>query len=200
MYIGLTGLIASGKSTVARYLEQKGAYIIDADKISRLCTEKGGECYEAILETFGKSILNKDGEINRKALAGVVFCDKQALSKLNAIVHPVVNRKMFEIAEEYKEREKDAIIVFDVPLLIEVGMHEKMDEVWVVTASEDVILQRASKRSAMTEKEVQDRMKNQANEREKLKFADEVIDNSGNLKNLYERLDMLFERIKEDNA
>lgn len=200
MYIGLTGLIASGKSTVSRYLKQKGAYIIDADEISRLLTLKGGECYEKIIEAFGNEILNSDGEINRKALAEIVFSDKVALNKLNSIVHPAVLRKMFEIAEEYKQSEKDAIIVFDVPLLIETGMHLKMDEVWVVTASESAILERARKRSAMTYAEVLSRIKNQASESEKLKYADETIENSESLEALYERLDTLIKRIKGDNA
>ncbi|MBQ2661455.1 MAG: dephospho-CoA kinase [Clostridia bacterium] len=200
MYIGLTGLMASGKSTVSSYLAQKGAYIIDADKISRLSTQKGGECYAQIIEAFGEDILLPDGEIDRKALSKLVFSNKERLEKLNSIVHPFVLNKMYELADEYKANEKDAIIVFDVPLLVETDMHKRMDEVWVVTADYEKIIERAMKRSKLTREQAEARLKNQASDKEKLAVADEVIDNSGSLETLYERLDSLFERVKSDNG
>ena len=197
MYIGLTGLMASGKSTVSSYLAQKGAYIIDADKISRLSTQKGGECYAQIVEAFGESILMSDGEIDRKCLSEIVFNDKASLEKLNSVVHPFVLNKMYELAGEYKDRQKDAIIVFDVPLLVETGMHRSMDEVWVVTADYEKIIERAMKRSGLTYEEAEARIENQASDKEKLAFADEVIDNSESFEALYERLDSLLERVKK---
>ena len=196
MYIGLTGLIASGKSTVSKYLADRGAYIIDADEISRLVTKKGGECFERIVQCFGRSIIAPDGEIDRAALSNVVFNNREALDLLNSIVHPVVIRKMFELAKKYERENENPIIVFDVPLLAQTGMDERMDEVWVVTADRDVIIERAKKRSGLSRDDVIKRLDNQADNELKRKIASRIIDNNGTVAQLHEKLDELLASIR----
>lgn len=178
MYIiGLTGGIASGKSTVSRMLSELGAFIIDADKLSREITQPGKPAWREIVKKFGPDIVQANGEIDRQCLGQLVFANRQARAELEQITHPhieiAVNAAIADAAKG-----GFAVIVLDVPLLIEVGWHTKVDAVWVVYVNEQTQLARLMSRDNNSEAAARARMKAQLALQEKLKYADVVIDNS----------------------
>ena len=183
--IGLTGGIASGKSTVSNFLREQNIPVFDADKVATDAAQKGTECFEKIVKEFGQKVVDGSGEINRKALATIVFNDKKELKKLEAITHTYV----WQGANNFLEENKNAkIVVLDVPLLIECGWQEKVDEVWLVAISEEEQIKRAIARSKITEEEVRARIKAQMPLEEKKKHATVILDNSKSLKDLEEQI------------
>lgn len=193
--IGLTGGIASGKSTVSNYLKNKNIPVIDCDKESKQVLCKGENGYLRTVETFGKEILTQNGEIDRKKLASIVFNDKKQIAKLNAIIHPEVIDITCRRIKEYREDGAD-IVVVDAPLLIEAGMNKICDEVWVVYTSPETQLQRAMERDNATRSQVEDRIKNQLSSDKKKTLADRLIKNDGTLDELYKRVDELLNSIE----
>ena len=194
--IGLTGGIASGKSTVTALLKEKGAVIIDADKIAREIMSKGEPAWFEVLNYFGDEILN-DGrsDIDRKKLAHIVFSDKAKLEVLNNITHPKIIEEIKRQVEEYKKAGKK-IIVIDAALLIETGLDKIADEVWVVAANEDIQLQRLMAREKdITKDEALKRIKSQMPLAEKLKFADRVIDNNSSIEETKNQVDKIWTKI-----
>lgn len=180
--IGLTGGIASGKSTVAAELRRLGVPVFDADQDARDAARKGGEALRLIVQAFGSGYLAADGELDRAKLADLVFHDKQALKILEKILHASVRRN----AENFLERERAAAskaVVLDVPLLLETGWQEMTDYVWLVSVSREQQIERAMKRSGMSEAEAVARIDAQMPLEEKAKLADVVLDNSGSLEN-----------------
>ncbi len=194
--IGLTGGIASGKSTVTALLKEKGAVIIDADKIAREIMSKGEPGWFEVLNYFGDEILNDDrSDIDRKKLASIVFSDKAKLEALNNITHPKIIEEIKKQVEEYKKACKK-IIVIDAALLIEAGLDKIVDEVWVVAANEDVQLQRLMAREKdITKDEAVKRIKSQMPLAEKLKFADRVIDNNSSIEETKNQVDKIWTKI-----
>lgn len=194
--IGLTGGIASGKSTVTALLKEKGAVIIDADKIAREIMSKGEPAWFEVLNYFGDEILNDDrSDIDRKKLASIVFSDKAKLEALNNITHPKIIEEIKKQVEEYKKAGKK-IIVIDAALLIEAGLDKIVDEVWVIAANEDVQLQRLMAREKdITKDEAVKRIKSQMPLAEKLKFADRVIDNNSNIEETKNQVDKIWTKI-----
>ena len=134
MRIGLTGGIAAGKSMVSELLAKLGAWILDADAISREVVEPGTEGLKAVAAEFGEKVLLPDGTLDRKALGAEVFGDAKKLERLNGILHPIIKAEMLKRAAEIEEQHPEDIVIFDVPLLIESGWQDVADEVWLVSA------------------------------------------------------------------
>lgn len=187
--IGLTGGIASGKSTVANYLKENGFAVIDADIAARQAVEKGTEGLRKVAETF-PGVLNEDGTLNRKALGAIIFNDKAQRDSLNKIVHPIVRRLMDE--EKAAALSEGKVVVMDIPLLYENELEHTVDEVWVVYVSYDIQKMRLMKRNELSESEADARINSQMSMDEKRDKADIVIDNCYDLDSLYKRLEALI--------
>lgn len=189
--IGLTGNIACGKSTVARMLAEKGAYVIDADAIAHEVIRKGTPAYEAILRRFGKDILGPDEEIDRRRLGEIVFRDPIALRDLEAIVHPAV---LVEIQQRIQACPEAPAIVIEAIKLIESGFARACDAVWVVTCSESEQIHRLMKDRGLTEEEARIRIRAQPPQEEKIRQADVVIDNNGSLEATRRQIDQAWRK------
>lgn len=192
MKIGLTGGIASGKSMAARRLRTLGAYVLDADDVSRELTRPGGALLAPLAAEFGGGILTAHGELDRRALGAIVFFDKEKLARLNAITHPAIIRRMHRLADEYLAARPDGVAVLDMALLIECGEHKNVDAVWLVTAPEKTRLARIMARDGCTEEEALSRMAAQLPQEEKEKYADVIIKNDGGIAELFEKVDALY--------
>lgn len=192
---GLTGGIASGKSTVSNRFRQLGACIVDADEISRHGLDVGTECYEKTVATFGKDILLQDGQVDRRKLGAIVFANAAEREKLNAIIHPYVRKRMEELSQAVWDSNPQGLILWDVPLLFENGLHRLVQKTVVVTAPEELRIQRMALRNGYTREEALSRIRSQMPEEEKVKLADYVIDNSGDLISLYEQVDSIYGKL-----
>lgn len=178
--IGLTGGIASGKSTVSNELRKLNIPIFDADEVSRNAVTKGSLGLQLVIEAFGQDYLTQDGEMDRAKVSQLVFANKEARQTLEHIIHKIV----WGEAEIFLARCREAnanVAVLDVPLLIECGWHKNVDKVWLVAVDKRQQIERAMKRSGMTEAEVTARIDAQMSLDEKKKHADVIIDNSGSL-------------------
>jgi dephospho-CoA kinase len=173
--VGLTGGIGSGKSTVAGLLAERGALVIDADRMAREVVEPGQPALAEIAERFGSQVLAADGSLDRSALAAIVFTDAAALSDLNSITHPRIAERTAELIEAAAS---DAVVVYDVPLLVETNAAEGWDAVIVVEADHDVRVRRLIERG-LTEEDIEARMSRQATDEQRRAVADIVIVNSG---------------------
>lgn len=180
--IGLTGGIASGKTTVANLLAAHGGAIIDADVAAREVVMPGEPALAEIAEAFGPEVLTPDGHLNRPVLAGIVFNDEAARQKLNSIVHPRVRERMFaQLDALRRQAEPPRFAVLVVPLLLESGHDWGIDQIWVVAVPEDVQLERLMLRDRLDAGAAQARIRAQMPLSEKLKRADRVISNTGEL-------------------
>jgi dephospho-CoA kinase len=194
LLVGLTGGVGSGKSTVAERLVEHGAVLIDADAIARAVVEPGTEGFAALHAAFGDEILGLDGSLERHALAALVFRDEDARRELEGIVHPLVRRQadlMTALAPD------DAIVVHDVPLLVETGREGDYDVVMVVDASEEVRIARLRAGRGWDAATSRARMKAQASREERLAVADEVIVNDGSIEELEEQVDQVWKRLSD---
>ncbi|WP_279107222.1 dephospho-CoA kinase [Gordonia paraffinivorans] len=174
--LGLTGGIGAGKSTVAKTFVERGAYIIDADKIAREVVEPGTEGLEKLVEAFGSDILSADGSLDRPALAAKAFVDEESRKKLNAITHPLIGARTQELLEAAPE---DAIVVQDIPLLVENHTAPFFHLVVIVHADEDVRLHRLTTMRGVDEADARARIAAQATEEQRRAVADVWLDNSG---------------------
>lgn len=178
--IGLTGGIASGKSTVSAELRRLGLPIFDADAEAKLAVAKGSEGLRLVIDALGSEYLTEAGELNRAKVAERVFHDKNALKAIEEIIHKIVWARAEAFMAENRAADKQ-LAVLDVPLLIECGWHELVDSVWLVAVSRKQQIERAMLRSGMTADEVEARIAAQMSLAEKKKYADVVLDNSGTL-------------------
>lgn len=176
--IGLTGGIASGKSTVSAELRQMGLPIFDADAKARLAVAKGSEGLRQVIAALGSEYLTQAGELDRAKVAERIFHDQEALHTIEAIIHKIVWDEAEAFMAECHAR-KDKAVVLDVPLLIECGWHKLVDTVWLVAVTRAQQVERAMLRSGMTESEVEARIEAQMSLAEKKKYADVILDNSG---------------------
>lgn len=176
--IGLTGGIASGKSTISKMLKELGAEVIDADLVAREVIQPRSAAWREMVEAFGKGILNDDRTINRRRLGNVVFPDPKAVEKLNSITHPRIIQRIEDRIEDARKR-GIAVLVIDAPLLIESGMVPMVDEVWVVMVDPDTQISRLMARDHFTFQEALNRLNSQMPLEEKLKYAHRVINNKG---------------------
>ncbi len=194
--IGLTGGIGSGKSTVSALLAERGAVIIDADRIARQVVEPGGPAYGPLVERFGAGILAADGTVDRAALAAVAFPDPAALADLNAITHPAVGLVMDE--RRRAELGTDHVVVLDIPLLRpEHRQLLELDAVVVVDCPPEVALARLVELRHMPLADAEARMAAQPSRQQRLAGADLVVDNSGDLDQLRGEVDRLWEQIRQ---
>lgn len=190
LLVGLTGGIGSGKSTVARLLEAHGAVVFDADVLAREVVQPGTPGHAAVIERFGANVLAPGGEIDREALASVVFADPAARRDLEAIVHPEVRRLFAEGSEAY--RDTDRVVVLSAPLLVETGMHTAFDVLVVLSAGVSTQIERLMRERAMSEEAVRARIDAQAPPEAKAEVADVVVDNEGTLSELERQIDGLW--------
>ena len=175
LVIGLTGGIASGKSTVAGFLKEWGARVIDTDQIAREVVLPSQPAYHDIVCAFGKGILAPDGHIDRRALGRIVFKDPSARKLLNAITHPRIKERVIQELERLKREDPQCIVVIEAPLLIEAGFQDLVDLIWVVTAPPETRLKRLLARNNLTQEEAQNRMGAQMEDGERLPYAHRVI-------------------------
>jgi dephospho-CoA kinase len=191
MRVGLTGGVGSGKSTVSALLAEHGAVVIDADAIAREVVEPGTQGFEAVVAEFGAGIVGPDGGLDRPALAAVVFRDEDRRAALNAIVHPLVGQRT---AELMAAAPAGAVVVFDIPLLVENDLAASFDVVVVVQATVETRLARLAGRG-MAETDARERMAVLATDEQRRAVADEVIVNDGSRDELRERVSALWERL-----
>jgi len=192
--IGLTGGIASGKSTVGKILSGIGVAVIDADQLSREVAVKGGEGLEAIVSEFGESVLTPEGELDRRGLAATVFQCPISLQKLNAIMHPRIAALSAERIREAKATDTPYVI-YDAALLVELGTYKTVDKLIVVAADPELQVQRVMCRNNLSEAEARSRLASQCSVAEKIAVADYVIQNDNNRDALRERAIRVHEQI-----
>jgi len=189
LLVGLTGGIGSGKSTVARLLEERGAVILDADVFARDAVRAGTEGFAAVVRRFGDEIVAPDGELERSRLASIVFADPAALADLEAIVHPEVRRMIADGIQDHLDG--DRVVVLVNPLLIEMGTHRDCDVVVVVSASPDTQVARSVARG-MDEADVRARIAAQLPIDDRARMADVLLDNEGTLEELAAEVEVLW--------
>ncbi len=195
MIIGLTGGIATGKSTVSTMIKKHGIPVIDADIVAREVVEPGKKSYHQIVDHFGLSILKSDGSINREKLGEIVFETKEERNVLNDIVHPAVREEMKIQADTFKQA-GHKIIVMDIPLLVESNLFHMVNHVVLVYVPESVQLKRLRDRNNYSEKEAKQRMNAQLSIEKKREHAEYIIDNSGTLEETAEQVDKLIDNLK----
>jgi dephospho-CoA kinase len=190
MRVGLTGGIASGKSTVSAIFAELGAVVIDGDKLAREVVERGTPGLAAVVEAFGPELLTPEGDLDRPAMGAIVFNDEAKRKQLEAIVHPLV-------FERYAELEAatgpDDVVIHDIPLLAESGRADEFDEVVVVDAPEELQVRRMLEDRGWTEADARSRIGSQARREDRLAIASYVVDNTGSLEDLRARVVEIYE-------
>lgn len=192
--IGLTGGIASGKSTVTSYLKEKGYPVIDADRVVHDLQAQGGELYQALVEHFGTEILLDTGDLNRPALAERIFSSQNEIAWSNQVQGEMIRKALARERDRLAETED--LFFMDIPLLIEQGYLDWFDQVWLVYVTEDTQLERLMERNALTEDQVRDRLAAQMSLEEKKALVDLVIDNNSKRDHLYQQIDRVLEQIE----
>ncbi|MGE5630005.1 MAG: dephospho-CoA kinase [Caulobacteraceae bacterium] len=194
MVIGLTGGIASGKSTVSAKLKELGASVIDVDVLARGVVSKGEIAYNKIVQSFGSDILLPSGEINRKKLGSIVFSAKEKLDLLNSITHPEIIQRVKTKIEELKADGKKVIVV-DAAILIEMGLHKIADSVWVVIVNRDTQIKRLIERDKFDYKNAINRINSQFTNEERIRYADVIIDNNRPIEEVGGKIEQLWNKI-----
>lgn len=198
--IGLTGGIGAGKSTVARLLEERGAIIIDADALARAAVAPGSAGLAAVRERFGDAVIAADGKLDRAALGALVFADEEERADLNAIVHPEVARQYQEQLAEIARVRPDAIVVYDVPLLVEARSADEFALIVVVHAPADVRVERLVALRGLDRESAIRRVQAQASDAERNAVADVVIDTGGSMESTVEQVDALWTMLAQRRA
>ncbi|AXI09660.1 dephospho-CoA kinase [Oceanobacillus sp. 143] len=191
LVIGLTGSIASGKSTVSLMFDDFQIPVIDADKIAREVVEPGEAAYEGIVAAFGEAILIEDKTLDRKKLGSIIFADEDKRQTLNSIVHPEVRKQMIEQRDALIAAGKRCIVL-DIPLLFESNLTSLVDKTIVVYVDESIQLQRLMERDGLAEQAAKQRIASQIPVEEKVKLANAVINNNGSKKESYEQLEQIL--------
>jgi|AGTN01.2.fsa_nt_gi dephospho-CoA kinase len=189
MLIGVTGGIGSGKSTVSAYLRRRGEQVICADEVAWEITRPGGRGALAVRAAFGDAYFLPDGSLDRAKLARQVFGEPGELKRLNELLHPLILDSIRDQASKMPGR-----VFIDAALLVETGMYEDTDSVWVVTADRETRIRRVMSRDGATREAVEKRILNQTDDAQRMKYAHEVIDNSASLEALYHRIDRLLKK------
>lgn len=199
LIIGLTGGIASGKSTVSKMLAEMGARIIDADILARRAVEPGSSGLEEVVAEFGRECLSPDGSLDRKKMGARVFGDPVARKRLEKIIHPRVQNLTYE---EIQRAQTDGLgaVVLDIPLLIEGGSYEMCHCVWVVWVDRNTQLKRLVERDGLITEQAEARLAAQMPLDEKVKYADSVIDNTGDLNDTRRQVEKLWREVERLSA
>ncbi|MBW2449514.1 MAG: dephospho-CoA kinase, partial [Deltaproteobacteria bacterium] len=197
LLLGLTGSIATGKSTVAAMLAELGARTIDFDVLSRLVVEPGKPAWKDIVAFFGEQILREDQTLDREKLRDIVFKDMQKKKKLESFQHPRIGEEFIELVKQYAGQDPDAIIQAVVPLLIEVNMHPLFHNILMVYASEEVQKKRLMNRDGCSEEMAVKMIRSQLSVEEKKGFCDLIIDNSGSLEETRKQVEKLWQKLKK---
>ena len=192
--VGLTGSIGTGKSTVEEIFKELGAYTIDADKVVHSLLENP-EIIEKIRQAFGDEVI-KNGKVNKKKLAEIVFSDYKKKKILESILHPQVFKEIQNFFKEIEKKDPCAVAIADVPLMIETGSYKNYDVVIVVYAPKELQLKRLTEKG-MTEEEALSRINAQMDIEEKKKYADIIIENTGTIEELKEKVKNVYKRLKE---
>jgi len=202
--IGLTGGIASGKSTAASLLKGYGAIVIDADRVGHRVYEPGTSGFQAVVNEFGHDLVAADGTINRQLLGGKVFGDPAQMKRLTDIVWPEIRNLAAEEIADLKKRDPSSVIVLEAAVMIEANWMDLADEVWVITVSPEVARERLITRNGLTEAQAQARIDSQLSNKERLAYADVKVDNSGTLEQFEQRVERewkkLLKRIEESSG
>ena len=187
--IGVTGGCGTGKSTVSEMLEKRGGHIIDADKLTKELQQPGGAAYDEIVQWLGTGFLLPDGRLNRRKIAELIFGDRDALKRLNSIVHGKVAEEMKLRIRRIEEAYDEGFIVLDVPIPIERGFLDTADVIWAVVANDDLRVERLMSRMGISENEAVARINNQMTNRQYEKIADVVIENEKGMEELERQVD-----------
>ena len=195
--IGLTGGIASGKSTLSRFAEERGAHVIDADKLGHVAYEPGTDCFRLIVAEFGEDIVAPDGSIDRKKLGARVFAEGSSLTRLTDIVWPEIKKLAINEIADVQADSPNRLIVLEAAVLIEAGWQDIVEEVWTVVVEESVAIERATQRDGVDEDSVKARIRAQIGNDERRAHSHVVIDNSRELLDLQQQLESEFEALTE---
>ena len=198
--VGITGGLASGKTTVAGLFQECGAFVIQADQLARNVVAPGKTAWKEIVKTFGPHVLQADRTLDRATLAELVFQNPRKLSVLNRIVHPRVAREQVRQTNAIARRHPNAVIMYDAALLIEAQAHERMDRVIVVATNQPIQLQRARLRDGLTRKEALRRMRGQLPLRTKRRFADYVLDGTLPVTQLRSQVRQVYQELLQEAA
>lgn len=196
LWIGLTGGVATGKSTVSGLLQDQGLAVIDADVLAHEALQPGTESYEQIVRTFGQGVLNPDGSIQRSALASQIFSNEQKKLQLEGITHPYVQKRVQELKESFRQQGHQ-IVIYDVPLLFEKNLQSQFDFVIVVTCSEALQIQRMKSRNRWSDEEIRQRLANQMPMFQKELQADFVIRNEGTKEELGRAVNQVRDELRQ---
>lgn len=197
--VALTGGLATGKSFVGEALRDLGCYLIQADELGHQVLSRDGEAYAEVIRRFGTHILDQGGSIDRRRLAGIVFNDPERLKVLNSIVHPAVRERERQMMTGIAARDPDAIIVVEAAIHIETGGYKNYQKLILVVCTEQQQIERAMKRDNLTREEVEARLRRQMPLSEKRKYADYVIDTSGEKEATLAQVREVYNRIKSNN-
>lgn len=195
--VGLTGGVATGKSTVAAMLKQCGAVVIDADLLAREVVTPGKPAWKEIVSTFGKDLLNSDRTLSRHALGAIVFRHPAKRLALERIIHPRVAREQKRLTRQAARNNPKAVVIYDVPLLFEAGIDKRMDSTLVVTADRETQIARLKKRNGLSRAEAIRRIKSQMPLATKRRLADYVIDGTEQRRKLLRRIALLFKQFEQ---
>ena len=193
--IGLTGGIASGKSTVIQYIRYQGYPVIDADKLGHKVLEPRNPGYSKVLDKFGEGILNKDKTVNRLVLGGIVFSDPSKLKALNEISHPIIAEMILKEFESIVSEDSNGIVFLEAALLIEANWYNMCHLIWTVTLEAPEARRRLQKRDGLSESEARSRLESQLTSKERLAYADVVLHNDGSRKNLLTQTQRTLEEL-----
>jgi len=198
--VGLTGSIATGKSFVSKVLAELGCHLIDADETAREVVAPGSPALRQVAQEFGSEMLSDDGTLDRAKLGAVVFGDPARLQVLNAILHPYIIAKQDERLREWEAVDPEAIAVVDAALMIESGGYKRFDKLIVVHCDEEVQLQRLMARNNLSREEAERRVGTQMSQREKMKFADYLIDTTDGFEPARLQTTAVYESLMRDSA
>lgn len=196
LVVGITGSIGSGKTVLASMLQEKGAEVLDADLIAHEVVSRESPGRQAVIDKFGESVFQENGEIDRKKLARIVFDNPEKLKMLNQIVHPLVIARVNSRLEEISKEKPRSVALIDAPLIVEAGMRKMFDLLVVVVAREELRLARATALGLTTD-EIRARDRAQMPQEEKIRYADYIIENEGSLEELRRKADDLWELLQK---
>jgi dephospho-CoA kinase len=197
LIVGLTGGVASGKTMLSQALKEEGAYIIDADQIAKELVQPQQPAWNEIIREFGEDILQEDGSIHRKKLAAQVFADSKKRKRLNQILHPRIKEEMDRRTQAIGQKDPEAIVVIDAPLIVELGDHREMDKLIVVISTQTQQVERLKERDGINPEEALKILSSQMPVEEKVKWADFVIRNEGSLEETKKRVKEVFQELKK---